>query len=37
MADGIGAYHLNVGIDEAYEGIVNLFEKSTGMRPKYES
>ena len=36
LADGIRSHHLSVGIDEAYEGIVNLFEKSTGMRPKYE-
>lgn len=36
LADGIRSHHLNVCIDEAYDGIVNLFQQSTGLRPKFE-
>jgi NAD+ synthase (glutamine-hydrolysing) len=36
LAEGIGALHFNIGIDEAYESIVTLFVKATGKTPKYE-
>jgi NAD+ synthase (glutamine-hydrolysing) len=37
LAKDIGALHFNIGIDEAYESIVNLFSKATGKIPRFES
>lgn len=37
LANDIGALHFNIGIDEAYEGIVKVFEKATGFNPRFES
>lgn len=37
LARAIGSHHFNIGIDEAYEGIVQVFSKATGMKPKFES
>eukprot|EP00351_Strombidinopsis_sp_SopsisLIS2011_P000308 CAMPEP_0116887532 /NCGR_PEP_ID=MMETSP0463-20121206/22075_1 /TAXON_ID=181622 /ORGANISM="Strombidinopsis sp, Strain SopsisLIS2011" /LENGTH=110 /DNA_ID=CAMNT_0004550433 /DNA_START=1073 /DNA_END=1405 /DNA_ORIENTATION=+ len=37
LAEGIGAYHFNIGIDEAYDKIVGIFEAATDKKPKYES
>ena len=36
LAKGIGALHYNMGIDEAYDSIVGIFEKATGKTPKFE-
>jgi len=36
LAKDIGALHFNIGIDEAYEGIVKVFEKATGKFPNFE-
>lgn len=36
LAEGIGAHHFNIGIDEAYDSIVNIFTKATGKTPKFE-
>lgn len=33
LAEGIGSQHLNIGIDEVYDSIVNLFVKATGKTP----
>jgi NAD+ synthase (glutamine-hydrolysing) len=35
LAKGIGSTHFNIGIDEAYDSIVGIFEKATGAQPKY--
>lgn len=35
LAEGIGALHFDIGIDSAYDAIVNIFEKSTGQMPKF--
>jgi len=36
LAEGIGAHHLTIGIDEAYEALVHIFEKATGKTPRFE-
>lgn len=33
LAKSIGTLHFNIGIDEAYEGIVKIFKDSTGKSP----
>lgn len=33
LARGIGSLHYNIGIDEAYDSIVNIFAKATGRTP----
>lgn len=37
LAEGIGAHHFNVGIDEVYDSIVKTFERTTGNTPRFES
>ena len=37
IARDIGSYHLAVTIDDAYDQIVKILEKSTGKVPKYEA
>lgn len=37
LADDIGTYHFNIGIDEAYESIKGIFEKATKAQPKFGS
>lgn len=37
LAKGINSNHFNIGIDEAYDSIVNIFAKATGKTPKFES
>ena len=37
LAKDIGAMHFNIGIDEAYEGILQVFQKATGKTPEYLS
>ena len=36
LAKDINALHFNIGIDEAYEGIVKVFKNATGFTPKFE-
>jgi hypothetical protein len=36
LAKDIGAHHFHIGIDEAYDSIVNIFSKATGKTPKFE-
>jgi NAD+ synthase (glutamine-hydrolysing) len=33
LARDIGTLHFNIGIDEAYDSIVNIFQKATGKKP----
>jgi NAD+ synthase (glutamine-hydrolysing) len=33
LARDIGSLHYNIGIDEAYDSIVNIFQKATGKKP----
>jgi NAD+ synthase (glutamine-hydrolysing) len=33
LAKDIGSLHYNIGIDEAYDSIVNIFQKATGKEP----
>ena len=37
LAKGINSNHFNIGIDEAYDSIVNIFSKATGKTPKFEA
>ena len=37
LAEGIGAHHFELKIDDACASIVNTFEQATGKRPKFES
>mmetsp|Transcript_44331 Transcript_44331/g.43020 ORF Transcript_44331/g.43020 Transcript_44331/m.43020 type:complete len:416 (+) Transcript_44331:263-1510(+) len=37
LATGIGSLHYDIGIDEAYDSIVNVFAKATGKTPQYEA
>jgi NAD+ synthase (glutamine-hydrolysing) len=36
LARDIGSLHYHIGIDEAYDSIVNLFQKATGKKPQFE-
>lgn len=33
LAEGIGALHYNIGIDEVYDSIVSVFQKATNKKP----
>lgn len=33
LAEGISSLHYNIGIDEAYDSFVNIFQKATGLTP----
>jgi len=35
LAESIGSQHFCLGIDEAYDSILNIFSKSTGLMPKF--
>lgn len=37
LAKDINALHFNIGIDEAYEGVVKVFEKATKKSPNFEA
>lgn len=37
VAEGIGSYHFEIGIDEACQQIQNVFEKATNFKPKFEA
>jgi len=37
LAEGIGANHYDVTIDEVYDSIVNIFKKATTKTPKFQS
>lgn len=37
LADEVGAYHLEVGIDRIFSAWLSLFERATGRRPRFRA